>query len=232
MSLKRAQSLDEGSFSFFTARFNRLKRVEVRGGVGPGTLVIKQKRSKTVTRVPLVFTSQAAELGGPDSARRHLSALQPGLYTSNLLRSLEQHPVNLYKGFKVSNSKSESVSAHLARRLQRTQRTLILPAQVNMTLVTNSYDVIHSWFLPSLGVKMDCVPGRSTHHSFYVDSFGFIYGQCAEICGRYHHHMPIRLCMLPFEHFLVWWHHFGLPRVLNLRPSSSEEEPLTIARFT
>jgi cytochrome c oxidase subunit 2 len=51
---------------------------------------------------------------------------------------------------------------------------------------------------------MDCVPGRSTHHSFYVDTVGFFYGQCAEICGRYHHHMPIRLCMLPFEHFFVW----------------------------
>lgn len=50
---------------------------------------------------------------------------------------------------------------------------------------------------------MDCVPGRSTHHSFYVDTVGFFYGQCAEICGRYHHHMPIRLCMLPFEHFFV-----------------------------
>jgi len=51
---------------------------------------------------------------------------------------------------------------------------------------------------------MDCVPGRSTHHTFYVDNAGFYYGQCAEICGRYHHHMPIRVCALPFEHFLIW----------------------------
>ncbi|MBL7934610.1 MAG: hypothetical protein JNM51_02230 [Bacteroidia bacterium] len=50
---------------------------------------------------------------------------------------------------------------------------------------------------------MDCVPGRSTHHTFYIDNIGFYYGQCAEICGRYHHHMPIRLCALPFEHFVV-----------------------------
>jgi cytochrome c oxidase subunit 2 len=92
---------------------------------------------------------------------------------------------------------------------------LVLPAHVNLTIVTNSYDVVHSWFLPGLGVKLDCVPGRSTHHTFYVDNVGFFYGQCAEICGRYHHHMPIRVCMLPYEHFFVWWQHFGLPKVLN-----------------
>jgi heme/copper-type cytochrome/quinol oxidase subunit 2 len=61
---------------------------------------------------------------------------------------------------------------------------------------------------------MDCIPGRATHHNFYIDNVGFYYGQCAEICGRYHHHMPIRICALPFEHFLLWWHTFGLPKLL------------------
>lgn len=50
---------------------------------------------------------------------------------------------------------------------------------------------------------MDCVPGRSTHHTFYIDNVGLYYGQCAEICGRFHHHMPIRVCALPFDQFLV-----------------------------
>jgi heme/copper-type cytochrome/quinol oxidase subunit 2 len=80
-------------------------------------------------------------------------------------------------------------------------------------VITNSYDVVHSWFIPGLGLKMDCVPGRSTHHTFYIDNIGFYYGQCAEICGRYHHHMPIRLCALPFEHFSVWWQSKGLARM-------------------
>jgi heme/copper-type cytochrome/quinol oxidase subunit 2 len=92
-----------------------------------------------------------------------------------------------------------------------------LPAHTNLTLITNSFDVIHSWFIPGLGLKMDCIPGRSTHHSFYIDNVGFYYGQCAEICGRYHHHMPIRVCALPFEHFLIWWHTFGLPRLMTNR---------------
>ena len=105
---------------------------------------------------------------------------------------------------RINRHRSELVPVTLARRLLRTKRTLVLPAHVNLTLITNSYDVVHSWFVPGLGLKIDCVPGRSTHHTFYIDNIGFYYGQCAEICGRYHHHMPIRLCALPFEHFVVW----------------------------
>lgn len=114
---------------------------------------------------------------------------------------------------RINRHRSELVPVTLARRLLRTKRTLVLPAHVNLTLITNSYDVVHSWFVPGLGLKIDCVPGRSTHHTFYVDNIGFYYGQCAEICGRYHHHMPIRLCALPFEHFVVWWQAKGAARM-------------------
>lgn len=114
---------------------------------------------------------------------------------------------------KINRHRSELVPVTLARRLLRTKRTLVLPAHVNLTVITNSYDVVHSWFVPGLGLKLDCVPGRSTHHTFYIDNIGFYYGQCAEICGRYHHHMPIRLCALPFEHFVVWWQSKGVARM-------------------
>jgi heme/copper-type cytochrome/quinol oxidase subunit 2 len=120
---------------------------------------------------------------------------------------------NLYTGVKNNRYKNEMIPVTLARRLLRTRRTLVLPAHINLTLITNSYDVVHSWFVPGLGLKIDCVPGRSTHHSLYIDSIGFYYGQCAEICGRYHHHMPIRVCALSFEHFMLWWQTRGLPRM-------------------
>jgi cytochrome c oxidase subunit 2 len=58
-------------------------------------------------------------------------------------------------------------------------------------VITSSFDVIHSWFVPALGWKLDCIPGRSTHHFLTSDTTGFFVGQCAEICGRLHHHMPI-----------------------------------------
>jgi heme/copper-type cytochrome/quinol oxidase subunit 2 len=109
-----------------------------------------------------------------------------------------------YRFFRKNKKRYENTSILLSKRMLRTRRTLVLPAHVNLTAITNSYDVIHSWFIPGLGLKMDCIPGRSTHHTFYIDNVGFYYGQCAEVCGRYHHHMPIRICALPFEHFLVW----------------------------
>lgn len=122
-----------------------------------------------------------------------------------------------YKRLKKQKVRDELTNILLSRRLLRTRRTLVLPAHTNLTLITNSFDVIHSWFIPGLGLKLDCIPGRSTHHTFYIDNVGFYYGQCAEICGRYHHHMPIRVCALPFEHFLIWWHTFGLPRLMTNR---------------
>ena len=105
----------------------------------------------------------------------------------------------------------------ISRRLLRTNRILLLPININLTIITNSFDVIHSWYIPGLGIKLDCVPGRSTHHNLNIQSAGFYYGQCAEICGRYHHHMPIRICAVSFQHFLLWWSHFGLTKffVLN-----------------
>lgn len=122
-----------------------------------------------------------------------------------------------YKRLKKQKIRDELTNVLLSRRMLRTRRTLVLPAHTNLTLITNSFDVIHSWFIPGLGLKLDCIPGRSTHHTFYIDNVGFYYGQCAEICGRYHHHMPIRICALPFEHFLIWWHTFGLPRLMTTR---------------
>lgn len=135
-------------------------------------------------------------------------------------RSLEmpkniQSPTAKYKMFKLNKKKTDVNNLNVNRRMLRTRRTLILPSHVNVTAVTNSFDVIHSWFIPGLGLKMDCIPGRSTHHTFFIDNVGFYYGQCAEVCGRYHHHMPIRICALPFDHFLLWWHHFGARRFLN-----------------
>ena len=134
-------------------------------------------------------------------------------YIKHFLLNKELNKYNLYNSFKNNKFKHELIPVTLAKRLLRTKRTLVLPVHINLTLITNSYDVVHSWFVPGLGLKIDCVPGRSTHHSLYIDTVGFYYGQCAEICGRYHHHMPIRVCALPYDHFILWWQTKGLPRM-------------------
>ena len=149
---------------------------------------------------------------------KRLSSFNPNksILINRQLVSTRQLIRNLYSSVKFSRNRGELVPTTLARRLLRTKRTLVLPAHTNITVITNSYDVVHSWFIPGLGIKLDCVPGRSTHHTFYIDNVGFYYGQCAEICGRYHHHMPIRLCALPMEQFIVWWQHKGLSRTARL----------------
>lgn len=104
-------------------------------------------------------------------------------------------PVNNYLKRKVANR----------LRLLSTYNTLVLPINTNITVITNSFDVVHSWFVPGLGLKFDCVPGRSTHYSLRIDKAGIYYGHCAEVCGRFHHHMPIKIIALPFGQFLYYY---------------------------
>jgi len=103
------------------------------------------------------------------------------------------------------------------KRMLRTTKMVVLPTNVNIAVITNSFDVIHSWFIPGLGFKLDCVPGRSTHHTLHILNPGFYYGQCAEVCGRYHHHMPVRICAINYPHFLFWWNNRGLAQFIELK---------------
>ena len=107
-----------------------------------------------------------------------------------------------------SNNKDCLAQTNLAypvqKRLLWVNRQIILPTRVALSIITNSFDVIHSWFVPGLGLKMDCVPGRSTHHTIYIENPGYYYGQCAEVCGRRHHHMPIKILAMPVPHFVLW----------------------------
>lgn len=175
-------------------------------------LVLKQKRYKRKKLIP----QRARFYKNEDDLKieKIKFADRPYFASTNFLDTLNLEPTKLYRAMKKNKIRHEDMPVQLSRRLLRTKKTLVLPAHVNLTVITNSYDVVHSWFIPALGVKLDCVPGRSTHHVFYCDNTGFYYGQCAEICGRYHHHMPVRLCILPFEHFVIWWQHFGLSKLL------------------
>lgn len=172
---------------------------------------VKQKRYAKKDAINTITKYNYDENGNKKGVRY---TGKPILLNNSIFEQNSEDPIILYRLMKKNKKRSDLIPVTLARRILRTKRTLVLPAHVNITLVTNSFDIVHSWFIPGLGIKIDCVPGRSTHHTFYIDNVGFYYGQCAEICGRYHHHMPIRVCALPFEHFLVWWYNFGLPRLL------------------
>ena len=189
-------------------------------------LTLKQKRYKRRKKIPL-FTKLYKDTNG---VKNKFSG-KLFLKDNSLLIDEAGDPTRQYRMMKKNKVRHEAVPIVYSKRLLRVKRTLVIPAHVNITAITNSYDVCHSWFIPGLGLKLDCVPGRATHHTFYVDNVGFYYGQCAEICGRYHHHMPIRVCALPFEHFLVWWHSFGIPKLLFTKNERKYETYYAFRKF-
>jgi heme/copper-type cytochrome/quinol oxidase subunit 2 len=83
-----------------------------------------------------------------------------------------------------------------------------LPVDTRIQLLTVSKDIIHSWAIPSAGIKIDCVPGYSSHKITIFFLSGIYWGQCMEICGRYHHWMPIVVYFMKRDLFLLWCIHF------------------------
>ena len=76
-------------------------------------------------------------------------------------------------------------------RLLEVDNKLYLPVETNVRLLITSADVLHSWAVPALGVKLDACPGRLNQTSLYIKRPGTFYGQCSEICGVNHGFMPI-----------------------------------------
>ncbi|MBK8208553.1 MAG: hypothetical protein IPK87_17505 [Planctomycetes bacterium] len=185
----------------FRFNFNKDNVIEDKQFSHNPYLVLKQKKYKKKKIIPLK-TKYFIDEGGNKTRKIKYSGY-PILIDNKIFDKNIEDPNIQYRMVKKAKLRHDLIPVTLARRILRTKKTLVLPAHINITLITNSYDIVHSWFIPGLGIKLDCVPGRSTHHTFFIDNVGFYYGQCAEICGRYHHHMPIRVCALPFEHFLV-----------------------------
>nr|CAC79251.1 cytochrome oxidase subunit II [Adalia decempunctata] len=89
-------------------------------------------------------------------------------------------------------------------RLLEVDNRTILPYLSNIRLLTSSADVIHSWTIPSSGVKIDASPGRLNQMSFTLNRTGIFYGQCSEICGANHSFMPISIESISPTSFIKW----------------------------
>jgi len=85
---------------------------------------------------------------------------------------------------------------------------IAMPVEVRLQILASSRDVIHSWSVPSAGIKIDCVPGYTSHKIFIFLMEGIYWGQCMEICGRYHHWMPIVVYFMRRDLFFLWCTHF------------------------
>ncbi len=89
-------------------------------------------------------------------------------------------------------------------RLLEVDNRVVLPYLTQVRLLVTAGDVIHSWTIPSLGIKADAIPGRLNQLNVFFNRPGIFYGQCSEICGANHSFMPIRVEAVNPTDFLNW----------------------------
>jgi cytochrome c oxidase subunit 2 len=89
-------------------------------------------------------------------------------------------------------------------RLLEVDNRLVLPVNSHIRLLTSSADVIHSFAVPSLGIKVDAIPGRLNQTTFLIKREGCFYGQCSELCGASHGFMPICVESVSVEEYINW----------------------------
>lgn len=89
-------------------------------------------------------------------------------------------------------------------RLLEVDNSVVLPIFAKIRLLVSSYDVLHAWTVPALGVKVDSVPGRLNQIRFTGNRLGLFYGQCSEICGANHRFMPIVVEIVRVDNFKTW----------------------------
>nr|YP_001974527.1 cytochrome c oxidase subunit II [Metaperipatus inae]ABQ95558.1 cytochrome c oxidase subunit II [Metaperipatus inae] len=89
-------------------------------------------------------------------------------------------------------------------RLLDVDNRIILPYKSQIRALITAADVLHSWTIPALGIKIDAVPGRLNQMMIYIAHMGLFMGQCSEICGANHSFMPIIMESIPMKEFLKW----------------------------
>ena len=93
-------------------------------------------------------------------------------------------------------------------RLLEVDNSIVLPIGVYIRLNVSSADVLHSWAVPSLGIKIDAVPHRINSGIIFLERTGVFYGQCSEICGVNHGFMPIVVKATTIDNYLTFLNNF------------------------
>nr|YP_009537846.1 cytochrome c oxidase subunit II [Limenitis glorifica]AYN60563.1 cytochrome c oxidase subunit 2 [Limenitis glorifica] len=94
-------------------------------------------------------------------------------------------------------------------RLLDVDNRIVLPMNNQIRILITATDVIHSWTIPSLGVKVDANPGRLNQTSFFINRPGLFFGQCSEICGANHSFMPIVIESISIKNFINWINNYS-----------------------
>ncbi len=111
-------------------------------------------------------------------------------------------------------------------RLLTVDNPLVIPANKNVQILITAGDVLHSWAVPSMGLKTDAVPGRLNETWVNVKEPGIYRGQCSEICGSGHGFMPVVVKVLPEREFMAWANEAKNNYAINedIEINKSEEE--------
>lgn len=94
-------------------------------------------------------------------------------------------------------------------RLLDVDNRIILPTNNQIRIMVTATDVIHSWTIPALGIKIDANPGRLNQTNFFINRPGIFFGQCSEICGANHSFMPIVIESIPIKNFINWINNYS-----------------------
>nr|YP_002970983.1 cytochrome c oxidase subunit II [Polychrus marmoratus]BAH70463.1 cytochrome oxidase subunit 2 [Polychrus marmoratus] len=89
-------------------------------------------------------------------------------------------------------------------RLLEVDNRMVIPMESPIRMLISAEDVLHSWAMPTLGIKTDAIPGRLNQTTFITSYPGLFYGQCSEICGSNHSFMPIVMEAVPLKTFENW----------------------------
>lgn len=89
-------------------------------------------------------------------------------------------------------------------RLLEVDHRVVLPVETHIRVLVTAADVLHSWAVPSFGVKVDACPGRLNQTSLFIKREGTFYGQCSEICGVNHGFMPIAIDAVSLEDYATY----------------------------
>jgi len=115
-------------------------------------------------------------------------------YWSYEFTDLLEGRTSIQNGFSIDSyilSTSDLIANESPLRLLEVDQKIHLPINTHIRLLVTSADVLHSWAVPSFGIKIDACPGRLSQGSLFIKREGVFYGQCSEICGVNHGFMPI-----------------------------------------
>nr|YP_010502592.1 cytochrome c oxidase subunit II [Basilepta melanopus]UXC97419.1 cytochrome c oxidase subunit 2 [Basilepta melanopus] len=97
-----------------------------------------------------------------------------------------------------------NLSENQTFRLLDVDNRMIIPYNSQVRILVTATDVIHSWTIPSMGIKIDATPGRLNQVSLISNRSGLFFGQCSEICGANHSFMPIVIESISPKYFIKW----------------------------